>query len=74
MCTNQKTQLITQEEADKIMLWLEHANRAIMRFVDSVSTILDLHRDEQVRYMPKFLPASLLHNASRCQDVAFAAI
>jgi hypothetical protein len=70
MGVDQKTLL-----RDEIMLemWLEHADRAVLRFVDGVSAILGLRRDELIRYMPEFLPISLLRNASCRQDAAFAA-
>ena len=69
---NQKTPL--KKDVDEIVLeiWLEHANGAVLRFVDGVSAILGLDRGELIKYMPKFLPASLLHDTSRLRDVAFA--
>jgi hypothetical protein len=67
---NQKTLL--KKDVDEIMLemWLEHANGAVLRFVDGVSAILGLDRGELIKHMPKFLPVSLLHDGLR--DVAFA--
>jgi hypothetical protein len=75
MLTTQETQLTAQKEVDEIMLemWLEHADRAVLRFIDGVSAILGLRRDELIRYMPEFLPTSLLRNISCRQDAAFAA-
>jgi len=71
MNANQKTLL--KKGVDEIMLeiWLEHADGAVLRFVDGISAILGLDRDKLIEYMPKLLPVSLLHDGLR--DVAFAA-
>jgi len=44
-------------------IWLEQADGAVLRFADGVSAILGLRRDGMIRYMPVFLPASLLRDA-----------
>lgn len=52
--------------------WLENASSDVWRIVSGVATILELDRDELVKYMPKFLPLSLLRDRPRRQDVALA--
>ncbi len=72
MDTVQKTR--PQSEIDELMLgiWLENANSAIWRIVDGISALLELDKDELVRYMPKFLPPSLLQDRRHRQDAALA--
>ncbi len=70
MGVDQKTQL-----RDGVVLEIEHADGAVLRFVDGVSAILGLRRDELIRYMPEFLPASLLYDGPRGrQDAAEDAV
>jgi hypothetical protein len=70
MGSDQKTQL-----RDGIMeIRLEHADSAVLRFVDGVSAFLGLRRDGLVRCTPVFLPASLLHDAPRRRDAAEDAV
>jgi hypothetical protein len=72
MGVDQKTQL---RDGVTLEIWLEHADRAVLRFVDGVSAILGLRRDELIRYMPEFLPASLLYDAPHSrQDAAEDAV
>jgi len=71
MGVDQKTQL-----GDGIMeMWLKRADGAMLRFVDGVSAILGLRRDELIRYVPEFLPAPLLCGGPRGrQDAAEDAV
>ncbi len=70
----QKTRPEPQSEIDELMLgiWLENADSAMRRIVNGVSALLELDKGELVRYMPKFLPPSLLQDRRRRQDVALA--
>jgi len=53
---------------------LEHADGAALRLVDGVSAIVGPRRDGMIRYMPVYLPASLLHDAPRRRDAAEDAV
>jgi len=63
----------TEKEIEEEILetWLEAASNVIIwRFINGVSAMLELDRGELIKYMPKFLPPSLLQDTRRREDVA----
>ena len=63
----------TEKEIEEEILetWLEAASNVIIwRFINGVSAMLELDRGKLIKYMPKFLPSSLLQDTRRREDVA----
>jgi len=65
---------MTEEEIEREVLdaWLRVANDnvAIWRIINGVAGILGLSKKELIKYMPKFLPLSLLYDAKRREELA----